>query len=47
MEISTITPINDNQGKPYQKPLIVVEFDLETRAGSPLGLPDEWPELEP
>jgi len=27
--------------KPYDKPEIVHELELETRAGSPLGFPDE------
>ena len=26
--------------KPYSKPEIIHELELETRAGSPLGLPD-------
>lgn len=26
--------------KPYLSPAIIHEMDLETRAGSPLGLPD-------
>jgi len=26
--------------KPYSKPEIILELELETRAGSPLGLPD-------
>ena len=26
--------------KPYTKPTIVHELELETRAGSPLGMPD-------
>jgi hypothetical protein len=29
-----------SQRKPYTKPEIVHELELETRAGSPLGLPD-------
>jgi hypothetical protein len=28
------------QTKPYLPPLIVLEIELETRAGSSLGLPD-------
>jgi hypothetical protein len=38
---------NDPQGKPYSKPEIVHELDLETRAGSPLGLPDPLDLPEP
>ncbi|MFQ5596118.1 MAG: hypothetical protein ACE5HA_18400 [Anaerolineae bacterium] len=26
--------------KPYSKPEIILELELETRAGSPLGIPD-------
>ena len=33
-------PENDVQRRPYTSPEIVHELELETRAGSPLGLPD-------
>jgi len=40
----TTEPINIQEDtslrKPYTKPEIVHELELETRAGSPLGLPD-------
>ena len=31
--------------KPYAKPEIIVELELETRAGSPLGIPDPFDPL--
>lgn len=31
--------------KPYSKPEILHEIELETRAGSPLGSPDVLPDL--
>jgi len=34
------SPENLPAQKPYQAPQIVLEFELETRAGSPVGLPD-------
>ena len=34
-EVSQIKP-----RKPYTKPEIIHELELETRAGSPLGIPD-------
>ena len=31
--------------KPYTPPAIVLELDLETQAGSPLGMPDDLLDL--
>ena len=31
--------------KPYTKPEIIHELELETRAGSPLGIPDQFDPL--
>ncbi|GAB4529687.1 MAG: hypothetical protein Fur0018_16450 [Anaerolineales bacterium] len=31
-----------SEHKPYEKPAIVHELELETRAGSPLGLPNPF-----
>jgi hypothetical protein len=42
-----ITKGNDLKGKPYSKPEILHELELETRAGSPLGLPDPLDLPEP
>ena len=33
------------QRKPYAKPEIIVELELETRAGSPVGMPDPFDPL--
>ena len=33
------------QRKPYAKPAIIVELELETRAGSPVGMPDPFDPL--
>jgi len=35
--------------RPYAKPEIIKELELETRAGSPMGIPDPWdlPESNP
>ena len=33
--------INTNEARPYIPPQIVAELELEARAGSSLGLPDE------
>jgi hypothetical protein len=32
--------------KPYTKPEIIHELELETRTGSPLGMPDEFDLLD-
>jgi len=39
---------NEAGRKPYSKPEIIYETELETQAGTPLGLPDffEYPETE-
>ncbi len=31
-----------DERKPYEKPAIVHELELETRAGSPVGLPNPF-----
>ena len=33
--------------KPYTKPKIILELELETRAGSPLGMPDPFDPFDP
>ncbi len=42
METLENTPANIEEIQNiYQAPQIILELDLETQAGSPLGLPDE------
>ena len=33
------------QRQPYTPPAVILELDLETRAGSPLGLPDPFEQI--
>jgi hypothetical protein len=40
MSEKSILQIDTKDRKPYTPPEIVHELELETRAGSPLGLPD-------
>jgi len=44
--MSASQSIIQNPPKEYHSPLIVVELELETQAGSPLGLPDDQTEFQ-
>jgi len=40
--MENITMENIDERKPYTSPEIITEMDLETRAGSVLGIPDAF-----